>query len=85
MYHIPVLLLLESVYHRFVCKALIMILCLFNLCLSVLLSRVPTLLVIIFCTVHITPEFIMTMKGFVVKFCEIVLLTFMALSNLNLM
>ena len=48
-----------------------MILRLFGLCLSVLLSRVPTLLVIIFCTVYITPEFIMTMQGFVVKFCEI--------------
>ena len=48
-----------------------MILCLFSLCLRVLLSRVPTLLAIIFCTVYITPEFIMTMNGFVVKFCEI--------------
>ena len=40
---------------------------LFTLCLRVLLSHVPTLLVIIICTVHITPEFIMTMKGFIVK------------------
>ena len=48
-----------------------MILCLFGLCLRVLLTRVPTLLVIIFCTVYITPKFIMTLKGFVVKFCEI--------------
>ena len=40
---------------------------LFTLCLSDLLSHVPTLLVIIFCTVHITPEFIMTMKVFIVK------------------
>ena len=47
-----------------------------RLCLGVLLSHVPTLLVIIFSTVHITPEFIMTVKGFVVKlFIKSVLLT----------
>ena len=57
-----------------------MILCLFSLCLSVLLNHVSTLLVIISCTGHLTPEFIM--KGFVVKlFVKSVLLTFMALSK----
>ena len=38
------------------------------------------------CTGHLTPESIMTVKGFVVKlFVKYVLLTFMALNNLNLM
>ena len=64
-----------------------MILCLFNWCLSVLLSHVPTLLATIFVQLIIifTPEFIMTMKESVVKLSvKFVLLTFMALSNLNL-
>ena len=61
-----------------------MIPCLFSLCLSALLSHVLTLLLIIFCTVHITPEFIMTTKDSVVKvFGKSVPLTFLALSNLN--
>ena len=61
-----------------------MIPCLFSLCLSVLLSHVLTLLAIILCAVHITPEFIMTTKDSVVKlFGKSVSLTFMALSNLN--
>ena len=53
-----------SQYLKVACKAL-------NhdsvLCLSALLSHVLTLLAIIFCTVHITPEFIMTTKDSVVK------------------
>ena len=44
-----------------------MILCLFSLCLSAVLSHVLTSLLIIFCTVDISPEFIMTTKDTVVK------------------
>ena len=74
-------------YHRFLkfaCKALNHDSMLVQSVFKCSAESFLTLLVTIFCMVHITPEFIMTTKDSVVKlFVKSVPLTFMALNNLN--